>query len=57
MAGRRLTAQDMHEAKRLTRIRNSQIKRGDLPKSANAQTRHCVCGCGAKGCIFISNAQ
>lgn len=53
MSGRFLGKYDMHEAKRATEIRNSRIKRGE-GKEPCPRYIHVVCGCGAKGCIFIS---
>ena len=52
--GRWLTSYDMHSAKRVEEIHNSRIKRGEDSYDNFSRTSHEVCGCGAKGCIFIS---
>lgn len=56
MSGRRLTSLDMQEAKRATEIYNSQVNRGEIDITSRGATNHiaCACGCGVKGCIFIS---
>ncbi len=46
------TSFDMSEAKRMESILNSRIKRGEIPAKFNQYM--CDCGCGASGCIIVS---
>jgi len=47
-----LTLFDMAEAKRGESILNSQIKRGEIERLPHGYM--CDCGCGASGCIIVS---
>lgn len=42
----------MAEAKRIESILNSRIKRGEVKAKSNRYM--CDCGCGATGCIIVS---
>lgn len=45
------TSIDMSELKHMIAIRNSQVKRGDVPYRVNSGIS--VCGCGAEGCFIL----
>jgi len=52
--GRRLSLHEMNAIRHEDDVRNSQIKRGEWkPKTNN--NYHCVCGCGAFACVFVSS--
>lgn len=53
--GRFLSKIDLRALKKVEEIFNSRLKRGEIDDPKNiVQTQHVVCGCGAKGCCFIS---
>jgi len=45
------SSRDMSELKHMLAIRNSEIKRGEVPDKANMGIS--VCGCGNEGCFVI----
>jgi hypothetical protein len=53
--GRFLSQKDMYSAKYALEAFNSALKRGDVEQQDKIiKLHHVVCGCGVKGCIFIS---
>jgi hypothetical protein len=56
--GRFLSQKDMSAARHEQEVHNSLIKRGEMPNADQiVRSQHVVCGCGAEGCIFISNRR
>jgi hypothetical protein len=54
MTGRFLSKLDIHEARREQEIWNSMLKRGLIDPSKFVRTQYVVCGCGVRGCGFIT---
>ena len=54
MSGRFLSKLDIHEARREQEIVNSMIKRGEIDPTKSVREQYVVCGCGVKGCGFIT---
>jgi len=54
MSGRFLSKLDIHEARREQEIVNSMIKRGEIDTTKSVREQYVVCGCGVKGCGFIT---
>lgn len=52
--GKFLSLEEISSAKHEQEIWNSMVNRGDIDTTKFVRTHYVVCGCGVKGCGFIT---
>ena len=55
--GRRLSIKEMNMIKHDEEVYNSRVKRGEIVEKEGGRHHTVVCGCGAEGCTFHSQAE